>query len=123
MSKCPKPSDELPLVSGPQLAQLTGLTVRHLGRLAAAGVIRKAQRGRYALTEVIPALLAYYQNGTEGSGDLADERLKLTVAQRKEIEQRTAIRARELIPVDEVRTAFDTSMTLVGAQLDGLGGR
>jgi phage terminase Nu1 subunit (DNA packaging protein) len=124
MSKCPKASDiELLQISGPQLAQLSGLTVRQLGRLVGAGVIRKAQRGRYALTEVVPALVDYYRQGKEGSGDIAEEKLKKTVAERREIEQRTAIRARELIPVDQVRTCFDTAMVIVGSQLDGLGGR
>jgi hypothetical protein len=122
VTKRPEKSD-LPLVSGPQLAALVNLTVRQLNRLAMAGVIRKARRGSYALSEAIPGLIDYYRRGREGSGDLAEEKLRLTVAQRREVEQRTSIRARELIPLDAVRTGFDTAMTIVGSQLEGLGGR
>jgi hypothetical protein len=113
----------LPAVNTATLAQIAGLGVRQVQRLVANGVLPKSGRGRYALDAAVPALIRYYRQGAQGSGALAEERLRHTVAQRKEIEQRTAKRSRELIPVDEVRTAFDTAMALIGGQLDGLGGR
>jgi hypothetical protein len=121
VSKCP--DEPLPPIRADHLARLAGIETRHLNRLVRAGVVERAGRGRFDPEKAIPSIVNYYRQGREGSGDAANEKLLLTVAQRKEIEQRTAIRARELVPLDSVSTAFDAAMVLVGAQLDGLGGR
>lgn len=122
MSKSPSKT-KWPLLSAADLALFAGITVRHFNRLVKERHVPRGKNGRYVAEVAIPALVAYYRQGAQGSSDLAAEKLKHTVAQRREIEQRTAKRARDLIAVSEVRTAFDTAMTLIGAQLDGLSGR
>jgi hypothetical protein len=121
MSK--RPIQSLPLLSTAEIAALAGMTVRHFNRLVRGGYVAKARRGFYAIDKAVPALIAYYSQGREGSGEMAAEKLRLAGAQRREIEQRVAIRARDLIPADAARAAFEAAMALIGSQLDGLGGR
>ena len=118
-----KKAAALPAIDGPKLAQIAGLTLKHINRLAREGVLPKARRNLFDTEKALSALITYYRNGREGSGTQADEKLRHTIAQRIEIEQRTAIKARQLLPVNEVKTAFDTAMTLIGSQLDGVAGR
>jgi phage terminase Nu1 subunit (DNA packaging protein) len=116
-------SGSLPTLSGPQLAALIGLSGRQVQRLAAEGVLPRDGRGRYDPTKAVPAFVQYLRDGREGSGSLVEEKLRLTVAQRREIEQKTRHRARELVEIDEVDRVFAAAMVTVGSQLDGLGGR
>jgi phage terminase Nu1 subunit (DNA packaging protein) len=116
-------AEALPTVNGAKLAAIAGLGVRQFNRLVRAGHIPKAKRGLYDTEAALAAIVTYYRQGKEGSSHIAAEKLRLTISQRLEIEQRTQTRARELIPVTQVRAAFDTAMTLIGSQLDGLAGR
>lgn len=75
----------------------------------------------YDLPECVRAYLRFHQDG-QGT-DMATEKLKLVVAQRKQIEQRTASEERELVPVQEAQAAFSAVMSMLAAQLDGLAGR
>ncbi len=114
---------DLPSVTTAVLAELSGLTPRQIQRLARGRTIAKAGRNAYDLRNVVHALIRYYRQDAETDGDQAAENLRRTIAQRREIEQRVSHKARDLIPAAEVRAAFDTAMTLVGSQLDGLAGR
>jgi len=111
------------LLTAAAISKLAGMTVRHFNRLVRGGLVPKAKRGLYSLESTVPALITYYQQGREGSGEMAAEKLRLTTAQRREVEQRTATRGRDLIPTDEARSAFDGAMALIASQLNGLGGR
>jgi hypothetical protein len=75
----------------------------------------------YDLPECVRAYLAFHQNGAGTS--MADEKLKLVIAQRRQIEQRTASEERELVPLQEAQAAFSADMVMLAAQLDGLAGR
>jgi len=118
MRKC-----AIQLVSASQLAGISGLSISQLNRLVRMGVIPRVKRGVFDLAKAAKALICYYRQGSEGSGDIAAERLRLTVAQRKALEQTTAIKARELVPADEVQTLFCAALAVSMSQLDGMGGR
>ena len=113
----------IPAVSASHLAEIAGLSVSQLNRLVSAGVMPKAKRAVYATEKALRALIDYYRQGREGTGNIAVERLRLTVAQRKALEQTTAIKARELVPADEVQTLFCATLAMSMSQLDGMGGR
>jgi len=106
-----------------ELGKLLGLNERHVRRLAKTGLFPHVGRARFDARVCVPAFVRYLRQGAEQNSAQAAEKLKHTAAQRREIEQRTAARARKLVPIDEVNTVFLTSISLVRGQLDGLAGR
>jgi phage terminase Nu1 subunit (DNA packaging protein) len=106
-----------------KIAAIAGLSVRQFNRLVREGHVPKAQRALFDPEAALAALIAYYRQGKAGSSNYDSEKLRHVIAQRREVEQRTALKARELLPAQQVRTTFDTAMTLIGSQLDGLAGR
>lgn len=92
-------------------------------KLRRAGVLHPlTDKGTaYDLPDCVRNYLRFHQDG-QGT-DMASEKLKLVIAQRKQIEQRTASEERELVPVQEAQAAFNAVMTMLAAQLDGLAGR
>ena len=114
-------TDRLPPTTAKKLASLAGLSTRYFDSLVKAGVIPKAARGRYDTEVAIKALVNYFRGG--GSSELATAKLKHINAARAEIEQRTAARAKKLLPFDEVQPTVVAAFALVAQQLDGLAGR
>jgi hypothetical protein len=113
----------LPEVSGKVAAEVLGLSVRHFGRLVREGVLPRASKRRFSVAAVVQAFVAYVSAGREGSGDLAEERRLLTIAQRRQIELSMQTRREQLVELDAAGRVFDAAMVIVGGQLDGLGGR
>ena len=101
---------------------LLGVSMSHFHALTKAGVFQPIERGIYNLPDCIKRWVRYHADGQSGS-DMAEEKRLLIIAQRKQIEQRTRVESRELIPLDEVQQTFNAAMVLIGAQLDGLAGR
>jgi len=104
------------------LIHLLGLSEAHFHKLKAAGVFHALDRGVYDLKAAIAAWAKYHADGRSGS-DMAEEKRLLIIAQRKQIEQRTRVEQRELVPLAEAQSTFNAAMVLVGSQLDGLPGR
>lgn len=91
-------------------------------KLKRAGVLQPIDgKTTYDLPDCVRSYLKFHQDGA--GTDMASEKLKLVIAQRKQIEQRTASEERELVPVQEAQSAFNAVMTMLAAQLDGLAGR
>lgn len=110
------------LLSGVDLARLLGITDRQVRRLAARGVLPRAGR-KFDAFECGPRFTKYMRSGVGSSVDLSEARLKLTDAQRHDLELRTRSRERQLLDRDEVAACFDAAMVTIGSQLDGLAGR
>ena len=110
------------LLSPPDCARLLGISARQCRRLATQGVLPRQGR-QFDPFVVVPAFLAYVRRGSDASSDLAEARLRLTEAQRREIESRTRRGERLVLAADLVAGAFEAAMTLVGSQLDALGRR
>ena len=104
------------------LIHLLGISEAHFHKLKAAGVFQSLDRGVYDLKAAIAAWAKYHSDGRSGS-DMAEEKRRLIIAQRKQIELRTRVEERELVPLAEAQTTFNAAMILVGSQLDGLPGR
>lgn len=109
-------------LSGPDLARMLSISVRTVSRLARAGVLPREGR-RYDPYKAVPAFLAYVKRGAESSTDIVQARLRLIEAQRYEIERRTRAAERRLLDADEVGAALERAGAIMGAGLDGLGGR
>jgi hypothetical protein len=114
------------VLSSSALARLLATTDRTVRRLARDGVLRRAGTGSRAgfdLRHAVPAYVGHLRQQGQHSADLTEARLKLTEAQRRDLELRTRERARRLLEADEVGAVFDATMVIVGSQLDGLAGR
>ena len=102
--------------------EVLGISEGWFHKLRRAGVLEPVDgKTTFNLPDCVRSYLKFHQDG-QGT-DLATERLKLVVAQRKQIEQRTRAEERELVPVGEVQSAFSAVMAMIGGQLDGLPGR
>lgn len=108
-----------------ELARLLVTSDRNVRRLASQGVLKRVggPRGGFDVRQAVPAYIRYLHGKGESSADLTEARLKLTEAQRRDLEVRTRQRERGLVPADEVGAVFDSAMVIVGSQLDGLAGR
>ena len=104
------------------LIHLLGISEAHFHKLKAAGVFQSLDRGVYDLKGAVAAWARYHADGRSGS-DMVEEKRRLIIAQRKQIELRTRTEERELVPVADVQATFNAVMVLVGSQLDGLPGR
>jgi hypothetical protein len=116
-------TESLPAVRAPVAASVLGLSRSQFDRLVRDGVLPRSTPRLYRLQEVVPAFVQYLRDGREGSGDLAEERRLLTIAQRKQIELAIETRREQLVELDAAGRVFDAAMVIVGGQLDGLGGR
>ena len=104
------------------LLELLGVQESHFQKLKAAGVFKALDRGVYDLRTSIKSWVDYHVNG-QTAGTIQEEKRLLIIAQRKQIEQRTRVESRALIPLDEAQQTFNAAMVLIGAQMDGLAGR
>jgi hypothetical protein len=104
------------------LIHLLGISEAHFHKLKAAGVFQSLDRGVYDLKAAIAAWAKYHGDGRSGS-DMAEEKRRLVIAQRQQIELNMRERERELVPLAEAQSTFNATMVLVGSQLDGLPGR
>jgi phage terminase Nu1 subunit (DNA packaging protein) len=77
MSNCPRN------VTPTELAELLGLTVRHVQRLAQEGVIVRAGRGRYDLAASVQGYVEWLRRGADDDINPPKERALLHRAQRE----------------------------------------
>jgi hypothetical protein len=109
-----------------ELGRLIGLTERQVRRLHRDGVFPRVGTGRHDGFDpfvCVPKFVEYVRQGTEKTEGIAQSRQGLIEAQRRDLELKTSERRRELLPFDEVAAAFEAAMTLIGGQLDAIGGR
>ena len=117
-------SKQLTTLSRHKLAALIGITTTQLHRLVTAGIIPKAARGVFDAEAALRAAFAYYRTTAKvTSTNYAEERIRLVQAQRKDIEDRTAQRSRNLISYEEHAATVFTVCSIYNSQLDGMGGR
>ena len=104
------------------LLHLLGVSPSHFHALTKVGVFQPVERGIYSLPNCIQRWVQYHRDG-QNAGDIMEEKKLLIIAQRKQIEQRTRVESRELVPLGDAQQTFNAAMVLIGAQLDGLAGR
>jgi len=112
------------LLSTVQLAALIGISPTQVSRLATAKIIPKASRGAFPAEAALRAAFAYYRTTAKVTGtQYAEERVALVIAQRRDIEERTAQRSHNLIDYEEHASTVLTLCQTYNAQLDGMAGR
>lgn len=101
---------------------LLGISEAQFQRLKKAGVFSANPGHAYDLKSVIKAWAQYHADG-HSPGNTAEEKRKLTIAQRQRIELDMRQRRGELVPLADAQAAFTQAMVLVAGQLDALPGR
>ncbi|WP_103173254.1 hypothetical protein [Paracoccus sp. SY] len=109
-------------LSAAEIATMTGRTVRWVQSMAKDGYFSKDGRGRYRLESVIQGLLRHEEDQA-AKGNQAAAASRATDARTREIDQRMAIRDRQLIPIEDAIMALDTVCGVVNTQLTGLPAR
>lgn len=110
------------LLTAPQVAALAGRTDRWVRGMAKDGYFEKDGRGRYRLESIIRGLLQHEEDqAAKGSQAVAASRA--TDARTAEIEQRIAMRDRQLIPIDDAIMAMDKVIGVTNSELMGLPAR
>ena len=86
-------------VSGPELAELLGVTPRRIQQLEAEGRVERVGRGRYALATSVRGVVAQLSAAAAGRGEasLASARARLAEARAVQEERRNALDAGTLI--------------------------
>lgn len=105
-----------------EIAAMTGRTVRWVQILAKEQGIEREARGKYRLDSVMAGLVSHYEAILEGTEKKASAS-RATDARTAEIEQRMAIRDRQLIPIDDAIMAMDKVVGVANAELSGLPAR
>jgi len=91
------------------VAALLNLRRRRVQQLAQAGIIPKAERGRYNLGESIAGYVRYLQEQAESRApsDLDQHRARLLDARHRKLKLDNDRRVAALIPTDEARIALE----------------
>lgn len=106
-------------VSASDLSAFLDITPRRLGQLVEEGHAVRSGRGRYDFFETIHKYTSFLRDGPTKyrSNDIREQ---LDEARRAEIEQRMAIRDRDLIPMDDAMAAFEVFSGLILQFVSGL---
>jgi hypothetical protein len=104
------------------MLELFGMASSQFHQLARLGVLKQAAKGAYDLPASIQGWANYHRDG-QTADTITEERKKLIVAQRRQIEQRTRVEAGEQVLLDDARQAFDAALVMVATQMDALPGR
>lgn len=105
-----------------EIAEMAGRSKEWVKKLVQEGVAERNSRGLYRLGSVIAAIVAHYEAIAERSNKTAAA-ARSSDARAREVEQRIAIRDRDLIPIDEALQAQDIIVGAVNAELTGLPAR
>jgi phage terminase Nu1 subunit (DNA packaging protein) len=107
------------------MTALLGVSVSNLNRLARAGVIVRAGRGRYKVAESIQGYVKYLRDGAESGEDATSysaARARLTAAKAGRAVLELEILRGEHIPKALVDEGLLKTMTLLRSRLLGFGG-
>jgi phage terminase Nu1 subunit (DNA packaging protein) len=100
------------------IARVLKLTPRRVQQLSAEGVIPRAERGRYHLIPAVHGYIDYLQaRRIDGGDDFATQRVRLTRARADMAEMERKQLAEELIPADDVESAWSVVVSAMRARL------
>jgi len=110
------------LMTLPQAAALTQRSDKFIRNLVNAGYIAQHSRGKYLGVNVVRGVIAYYEDMlNEASKSAAASRA--TEARTREIELRTAERARRVIPIEDSLSVTSEIAQMARAEFAGLPAR
>lgn len=110
-----------PIATTSQLANILNLTGARLSQLTQEGILKKEERGKYALCDAVNAYVTYLHNApknqwgskTEDETDFDRERLRRTKEEADKLELANARTRGELIPVEDVERAGQEIMAAI----------
>lgn len=102
-----------------EVASVFGRTKQWVLDLVKNGHLERVGRGRYRLGDVGVAVVRHYEASREASSSVAAAS-RVTDARTREIEQRIAIRERQLIPTDDAIAEYDILVAVCRKEIDGL---
>lgn len=101
-----------------QLSEITGLTERHLRRLAKDGHFPPPHNGTFATIPALQGVIAYYRTQhKKNDSRIWDEKLARETAERKRAELELAEMSRAVLPADAVERAWSHAVTAVRARM------
>lgn len=109
-------------ISTSELARACGRTPQWVRDQGRAGYFEPAGRGRWKVASVYQGLVER-ADAIAKAGEKSAAASRATDARTREIEQRIAIRERELIPVEDAVMALDKVVGVVSGELSGLPAR
>lgn len=113
------PADAPTSISVVDLARMAGRTDRWVRLMVSAGTFTRAGRGRIDLASVIAGLIQVGEDAAVDTSAKASAS-RVTDARTREIEQRIAIRERQLIPTDDAIAEYDILVAVCRKEIDGL---
>jgi hypothetical protein len=106
-------------VTGGILAKFLGFTSGRVSQMDREGIVHRTASGKFLLAESVRNYVAWARDETRRSSSSATLS-RVQEARAKEIEQRTAERSRQLIPMEEARAMVIDVVGGLRAELDGL---
>jgi phage terminase Nu1 subunit (DNA packaging protein) len=108
-----------PIATTAQLSNILNLTGARLSQLTQEGILRKEERGKYALCDAVNAYITYLHNApknqwgskTEDDTDFDRERLRRTKEEADKLELANARTRGELVDVDKVKRLGEQVMS------------
>lgn len=89
-------------IKGPILAEMLGISPRHLGNLEKVGAVVKSERGEWLLRESVRKFCEHLRNKGEPDGDYEADKARLMKAKADRAEIETAQRAGKLVMTDRI---------------------
>lgn len=118
--QAPEPGQ--PTITLETAAKLLRLTPRRLQQLTAEGWIKKTGRGQYTVVGVVQGYLDF-RDDVDARAAKSASQSRVQDARAREIEQRTALKDRSLIPIDEALDAIASVVGTLRTELSGLPAR
>lgn len=108
-----------PIATTSQLAKILNLTGQRLAQLTKEGILKKEERGKYALCDAVNAYVTYLHNApknqwgskTEDETDFDRERLRRTKEEADKLELANARTRGELVEVSKVKRLGEQVMS------------
>lgn len=103
------------------LAEILGIGIRHVQRLASEGVLQKADRGQYLLIPSIQGFMAVVEERVDGSSDgkqkIEEQKLRLATAQADKAEREIKEMEGNLLDRVQVMAAWGETAQMMKTRL------
>jgi hypothetical protein len=108
-------------IKGPALAEMIGVSTRHLHNLEKSGIVVKTDRGAYALRESIRNFCAYLRKESAPGSDYEADKGRLMKAKADRAEIETAQRAGKLVLTDRIGKVVADAIGIAVSKLGQVG--
>lgn len=108
-------------IKGPALAEMLGVSTRHLRNLEKSGVIVKTDRGEYALRESVRKFCDYLRGEGEPGGDYERDKARLMKAKADRAEIEAAQKAGKLVLTDRIAAVVESAVGVAVSKLVQVG--